>query len=97
MHRIIGALLAALLALGAAGCASGMKVRAVGMIADPAQAEAILAEGKADLVAMARAFLDNPRWVWHAAERYGVKLDYPPQYARARPDVWPGSRLARPG
>ncbi len=74
-----------------------MKVRAVGMIADPAHAEKILAEGKADLIAMARAFLDNPRWVWHAAERYGVKLDYPPQYARARPDVWPGSRLARPG
>jgi 2,4-dienoyl-CoA reductase-like NADH-dependent reductase (Old Yellow Enzyme family) len=74
----------------------GMKVRAVGMIADPAQAEAILAEGKADMVAMARAFLDNPRWVWHAAERYGIKLDYPPQYARSRHDVWPGSKLARP-
>ncbi len=73
-----------------------MKVRAVGMIADPAQAESIIAEGKADMVAMARAFLDNPRWVWHAAERLGVKLDYPPQYARARPDAWPGSKLARP-
>jgi 2,4-dienoyl-CoA reductase-like NADH-dependent reductase (Old Yellow Enzyme family) len=47
------------------------------------------------MVAMARAFLDNPRWVWHAAERFGVKLDYPPQYARARHDAWPGSKLAR--
>jgi 2,4-dienoyl-CoA reductase-like NADH-dependent reductase (Old Yellow Enzyme family) len=74
-----------------------MKVRAVGMIADPAHAESIVAEGRADMVAMARAFLDNPRWAWHAAERYGVKLDYPPQYARARPDAWPGSKLARPG
>jgi 2,4-dienoyl-CoA reductase-like NADH-dependent reductase (Old Yellow Enzyme family) len=74
---------------------TGLKVRAVGMIADPDQAEAIIAEGKADMVAMARAFLDNPRWVWHAAERYGVNLDYPPQYARARPDAWPGSKLAR--
>jgi 2,4-dienoyl-CoA reductase-like NADH-dependent reductase (Old Yellow Enzyme family) len=73
-----------------------MKVRAVGMIADPAHAETILAEGKADMVAMARAFLDNPRWVWHAAERYGVKLEYPPQYARSRFDQWPGSKLARP-
>jgi 2,4-dienoyl-CoA reductase-like NADH-dependent reductase (Old Yellow Enzyme family) len=74
---------------------SRLKVRTVGMIADPAQAEAIIAEGKADMVAMARAFLDNPRWVWHAAERFGVALAYPPQYARARPDAWPGSKLAR--
>jgi len=73
-----------------------LKVRAVGMIADPAHAESIVAEGKADMVAMARAFLDNPRWVWHAAERHGVTLDYPPQYARSRPDVWPGAKLARP-
>ena len=76
--------------------ATKIKVQAVGMIADPEQAEAILASGKADLVAMARAFLDNPRWVWHAAERFGVKLDYPPQYARSRHDQWPGSKLARP-
>jgi 2,4-dienoyl-CoA reductase-like NADH-dependent reductase (Old Yellow Enzyme family) len=74
-----------------------MKTRAVGMIADAEQAEEILAAGKADMVAMARAFLDNPRWVWHAAERFGVTLDYPPQYARSRPDLWPGSKLARPG
>jgi 2,4-dienoyl-CoA reductase-like NADH-dependent reductase (Old Yellow Enzyme family) len=75
---------------------TNLKVRAVGMIADPAHAESILAEGKADMVAMARAFLDNPRWVWHAAERYGIKLDYPPQYARSRYDQWPGAKLARP-
>jgi 2,4-dienoyl-CoA reductase-like NADH-dependent reductase (Old Yellow Enzyme family) len=74
---------------------SKLKVRAVGMIADPDQAEAIVAEGKADMVAMARAFLDNPRWVWHAAERFGVALDYPPQYLRSRHDLWPGARLAR--
>jgi NADPH2 dehydrogenase len=75
---------------------AGMAVRAVGMIADPDQAEAILAAGEADMVAMARAFLDNPRWVWHAAERFGVTLDYPPQYARSRPDAWPGAQIARP-
>ena len=73
----------------------GIPVRAVGMIADPDQAEDIVASGKADMIAMARAFLDNPRWVWHAAERFGVKLDYPPQYARSRADVWPGAKLAR--
>ena len=71
-------------------------VRAVGMIADPQQAEDILASGKADMIAMARAFLDNPRWVWHAAERFGVQVDYPPQYARTRHDLWPGAALARP-
>lgn len=70
-------------------------VRAVGMIADPQQAEEILASGSADMIAMARALLDNPRWVWHAAERFGVALDYPPQYARSRADAWPGAKLAR--
>jgi len=48
------------------------------------------------MIAMARAFLDDPRWVWHAAEHFGVKLEYPPQYARSHPSVWPGSGLARP-
>jgi len=71
-------------------------VRAVGMIADPAQAEEIVGSGSADMVALARAMLDNPRWVWHAAERFGVKLDYPPQYSRSDPSVWPGAQIARP-
>ncbi len=71
-------------------------VRAVGMIADPDQAEEIVASGKADMVAMARAILDNPRWVWHAAERFGVKVELPPQYARAHHALWPGAALARP-
>jgi len=71
-------------------------VRAVGMIADAEQAEAIVASGKADMVALARGFLDNPRWVWHAAEKFGVRIDYPPQYARSHPELWPGARLVRP-
>jgi len=73
-----------------------IKVRAVGMIADPHYAEEVVETGKCDMVAMARAFLDNPRWVWHAAERHGIKLDYPPSYARSRFDLWPGAQLARP-
>ena len=73
-----------------------IKVRAVGMIADPAYAEEVVEAGKCDMVAMARAILDNPRWVWHAAERHGIKLDYPPSYARSRFDLWPGAKLARP-
>ena len=75
---------------------TGIKTRAVGMIADAGQAEQILAAGQADMIAMARAILDNPRWVWHAAERFGVKIDYPPQYARVHSSLWPGSKLARP-
>ena len=72
-------------------------VRAVGMLAEPAQAEEIVASGKADMVALARGFLDDPRWVWHAAEKLGAKAEYPPQYARSRPELWPGAKLARPG
>ena len=74
---------------------AGIKVQAVGMIAQPQQAEEILTSGKADMVTMARAFLDNPRWPWHAAEQFGVELAYPPQYARSRHDLWPGAKLVR--
>src|SRR5258706_103833 len=51
---------------------AGISTRAVGMIAGAEQAEEILASGKADMAAMARAILDNPRWAWHAAKRFGV-------------------------
>ena len=77
--------------------ATGIKVQAVGMIAEPRQAQEILASGRADMVVMARAFLDNPRWPWHAAEQLGVELAYPPQYARSRHDLWPGAKIARGG
>ena len=73
-----------------------LPVMAVGMIADPQQAEDIVTSGRADMVALARGLLDDPRWVWHAAERFGVKLEYPNQYRRAHPDQWPGAQLARP-
>ena len=46
---------------------AGIATRVVGLIVTPEQAEAIVAEGKADMVAMARAMLDDPRWGWHAA------------------------------
>ena len=65
-----------------------LKVRAVGMIADPDQAEAIIAEGKADMVALARAFLDDPHWGWHAAKTLGAEVARPPQYQRAGPKLW---------
>jgi 2,4-dienoyl-CoA reductase-like NADH-dependent reductase (Old Yellow Enzyme family) len=75
--------------------ATGIAVQAVGMIVDPHQAEAIVADGSADCVALARAFLDDPRWAWHAADRLGADVEYAPQYRRARPDQWPGAALAR--
>jgi 2,4-dienoyl-CoA reductase-like NADH-dependent reductase (Old Yellow Enzyme family) len=74
-----------------------LPVMAVGMIVTPQQAEDLLAAGRADMVALARGMLDNPRWVWHAAERFGVAHEYPPQYRRLHPDQWPGARLLRPG
>lgn len=64
--------------------AAGLPTIAVGMITQPRQAEAVLAEGHADLVALARGFLWNPRWVWHAAAELDADVRVPPQYARAR-------------
>ncbi|HEY1260322.1 MAG TPA: NADH:flavin oxidoreductase/NADH oxidase [Stellaceae bacterium] len=77
--------------------AAGITVQAVGMIVEPHQAEAIVAEGRADWVALARAFLDDPRWAWHAADALGAVTACPPQYRRARPDQWPGAALTARG
>ena len=74
---------------------AAINVRAVGMIVLPGQAEEIVASGKADMVALARGFLDDPRWAWHAAEHFGVKIDVPPPYERAAPAYWPGARSLR--
>ena len=51
---------------------TGVPTAAIGLITDPKQAEAILAEGKADLVALARGMLFDPRWPWHAAAQLGA-------------------------
>ncbi len=75
---------------------TGINTRAVGMIVTPEQAEDIIVSGHADMVCMARAFLDDPRWVWHAAEQLGASIAYPPQYVRAKRSVWPGAALIRP-
>jgi 2,4-dienoyl-CoA reductase-like NADH-dependent reductase (Old Yellow Enzyme family) len=72
---------------------TGVPVRAVGMITSARQAEAIVAEGKADMVALARAFLDDPHWGWHAAQTLGAEVPRPPQYARTAPALWPGAAL----
>jgi 2,4-dienoyl-CoA reductase-like NADH-dependent reductase (Old Yellow Enzyme family) len=65
--------------------ASGLPTIAVGLITDPEQAETILREGQADMVAMARAILYDARWPWHAAAALGGQVDVPEQYWRSQP------------
>ncbi len=72
---------------------TGLAVRTVGLIVTPKQADAIVAEGKADMVALARAFLDDPHWGWHAAQELGAEVARPVQYARVAPKLWPGAAL----
>lgn len=64
---------------------SGLTTIAVGLITDPHQAEAILARGDADLIALARAYLYHPRWSWHAAAALGGTVEASPQYWRCLP------------
>jgi NADPH2 dehydrogenase len=65
--------------------ASGMVTTAVGLITDANQAEAILQAGDADLIALARAFLYEPRWGWHAAAALGGEVVANPVYWRCLP------------
>ncbi|MGF7160386.1 2,4-dienoyl-CoA reductase-like NADH-dependent reductase (Old Yellow Enzyme family) [Rhodoligotrophos appendicifer] len=63
--------------------ASGLPTMAVGMIQDPHHAEAIIASGHADFVALARGMLHDPHWPWFAAATVSGDVSYPPQYIRA--------------
>lgn len=65
--------------------ATGVTTMAVGLITEPKQAEQIVAAAKADMVALARGMLYDPRWGWHAAAQLGGHVDAPPQYWRAPP------------
>ena len=56
---------------------------AVGMITEPADADAIVAEGRADLIVMARELLRDPYWPLFAARALGADVAWPPQYQRA--------------
>ncbi len=64
---------------------TGVPTMAVGLITEPEQAEAVVAGGQADLVALARAMLFDPRWPWHAAAQLGAQVEAPPQYWRSQP------------
>src|SRR5215213_3066616 len=62
-----------------------MPVVAVGLITEYEQAEAIVGTGDADLIALARTILYDPRWPWHAAAHFGARVRAPDQYLRSQP------------
>jgi 2,4-dienoyl-CoA reductase-like NADH-dependent reductase (Old Yellow Enzyme family) len=63
---------------------AGVAAAVVGRITEPAQAEAIVAEGGADLVVLGRALLHDPYWPLHAADALGAEVPWPIPYRRAR-------------
>jgi 2,4-dienoyl-CoA reductase-like NADH-dependent reductase (Old Yellow Enzyme family) len=65
--------------------ATRIPVIAVGLITEFEQAEAIVGTGDADLIALARTILYNPRWPWHAAAHFGAHVKAPEQYLRSQP------------
>jgi 2,4-dienoyl-CoA reductase-like NADH-dependent reductase (Old Yellow Enzyme family) len=65
--------------------AISVPVVAVGFITEFDQAEAIVSSGDADIIALARAILFNPRWPWHAAAHFGARIRAPNQYLRSQP------------
>jgi 2,4-dienoyl-CoA reductase-like NADH-dependent reductase (Old Yellow Enzyme family) len=64
---------------------AGVTAIAVGLITEARQADGIVADGDADLVALARAMLYDPRWPWHAAAELGDAVFAPPPYWRSQP------------
>jgi 2,4-dienoyl-CoA reductase-like NADH-dependent reductase (Old Yellow Enzyme family) len=68
---------------------SGALTGAVGLITTAAQADAILREGKADVVLLAREFLRQPYWPLNVAHELGFPCSWPAQYLRAAPDGTP--------
>ena len=64
---------------------TGLTTIAVGLITEPEQAETIISSGQADMVALARGMLYDPRWPWHAAAKLGAQVFAPKQYLRSQP------------
>lgn len=73
----------------------GLPTMATGMILKPQQANDVIASGQADMVGLGRAFLNDPRWGWHAAIAFGTVPDIPRPYQRVLPKAWPGYRHVR--
>jgi 2,4-dienoyl-CoA reductase-like NADH-dependent reductase (Old Yellow Enzyme family) len=72
---------------------AGIPTMSVGLITDPKQAEDIIASGKADMIALGRGAMWDPRWSWHAAEALGAETAYAPKmmacHPKMRPQVFP--------
>ncbi|EDQ34802.1 NADH:flavin oxidoreductase [Hoeflea phototrophica DFL-43] len=68
---------------------TGLPTIAVGLITDPQQADAIVQNGEADAIALARGILYDPHWPWHAAAALGAKVSAPKQYWRSAPREFP--------
>ena len=65
---------------------TSLPVIAVGLITEPELAAGIIVSGQADMVAIGRAMLYDPRWPWHAAAALGASIaDAPSQYLRCQP------------
>ena len=67
---------------------TSMTTMGVGMITNASQAEEAIRSGDADLIALARGVMDDPRWAWHAAQALGHEMTYSPNYQRCHPSVW---------
>lgn len=74
---------------------TGLPTIAVGLITEPGQAETIASSGQADMVALARGMLYDPRWPWHAAAELGAQVEAPKQYWRSQPREF--KNLFKPG
>ena len=72
---------------------AGIPTMGVGLITAARQAEEIVASGKADMIALARGAMWDPRWAWHAAEELGAEAPYAPKtmpcHPSLRPQVFP--------
>jgi 2,4-dienoyl-CoA reductase-like NADH-dependent reductase (Old Yellow Enzyme family) len=69
--------------------ATGVVTRTVGLITKAQQAEDIIAGGHADMIAIGRGAIYDPRWAWHAADELGVSTQYPPKYRAGHPSGRP--------
>jgi 2,4-dienoyl-CoA reductase-like NADH-dependent reductase (Old Yellow Enzyme family) len=80
--------------LSSAVRAAGVRTCAVGRITDPVKAQAILDEGHADLIAVARVALREPSWPLRAAAELDAdsRARYPDSYLRGR---WPAVEPVR--
>lgn len=63
---------------------TGILTGAVGIITKASEAEAILQDGQADMIFMAREFLRDPYFPLHAAKETGADITWPLQYERAK-------------